>query len=210
MAVEAKICGLTRAADAALAVRLGASYLGVVFADSSRQVGAAGARDIVEASGGVPVVGVFVSHPVDDILRLRDAVGLGAVQLHGAYDSAATRRLRQERLPVWVVQHLAGADDVTRLAEQVDDAEVVVVEPRVPGAVGGTGVALDLSLAQAARVQLGRTRMALAGGLRPDTLAHAIALVSPDIVDVSSGVESAPGLKDADRLARFLEVARDA
>lgn len=209
MAVDAKICGLTRPADAALAARLGASYLGVVFAESTRQVGPGLARDIVQAVGGVPVVGVFVSHPVDEILRLRDATGLSAVQLHGAYDSTMRLRLRRERVPVWTVQHIAGPEDVDRLPELVEAADVVMIEPRVPGAVGGTGVALDLALAQAARARVGRTRMALAGGLRPDTLARAIALVSPDIVDVSSGVEFAPGLKDASRLARFLEVARD-
>ena len=210
MAVEAKICGLTRPGDAALAARLGASYLGVVFAESTRQVGQAGARDIVKAGGGVPVVGVFVSHPVDDILRLRDTTGLSAVQLHGSYDAAVRMRLMREKLPVWVVRHIASPDDIELLPEQADGAAVLMVEPQVPGAVGGTGVALDLSLAQAARARVGRTRLALAGGLRPDTLARAIALVSPDIVDVSSGVEAAPGLKDADRLARFLEVARDA
>ena len=209
MAVEAKICGLTRPRDAALAARLGAAYLGVVFAESTRQVGPALAREIVDAAGGVPVVGVFVSHPVDEILRLRDAAGLSAVQLHGAYDGPMRGRLQREELPVWVVQHIAGADDLERLAEQAPRADVVMIEPRVPGAVGGTGVALDLSLAQAARARVGGARLALAGGLRPDTLARAIALVCPDIVDVSSGVESAPGLKDADRLARFLEVARD-
>jgi len=111
---------------------------------------------------------------------------------------------------VWVVQHIAGPDDLELVPEHAEGASVLMVEPRVPGAVGGTGVALDLSLAHAARIRAGRARLALAGGLRPDTLARAIALVSPDIVDVSSGVESAPGLKDADRLARFLEVARDA
>jgi phosphoribosylanthranilate isomerase len=210
VAVEVKICGLTRPADAALAARLGAAYLGVVFAESTRQVGPAVARDIVNAGGGVPVVGVFVSHPVEDILRLRESAGLSAVQLHGAYDAAVRMRLARERLPFWVVQHIAGPDDLDRLPEQADGASVLMVEPRVPGAVGGTGVALDLSLAQAARARMGRMRLALAGGLRPDTLARAVALVSPDIVDVSSGVESAPGLKDADRLARFLEVARDA
>lgn len=209
MAVEAKICGLTRPGDAALAARLGAAYLGVVFAESTRQVGPALAREIVAGGGGVPVVGVFVSHPVDEILRLRDAAGLSAVQLHGGYDAPARGRLQREQLPVWVVWHIAGAEDVERLADQAPGADVVMIEPRVPGAVGGTGVALDLALAQAARARVGRARMALAGGLRPDTLARAIALVCPDIVDVSSGVESAPGLKDADRLARFLEVARD-
>jgi phosphoribosylanthranilate isomerase len=210
LAVEVKICGLTRPGDAALAARLGAGYLGVVFAESTRQVGAAVARDIVQAGGGLPVIGVFVSHPVDDILRLRDSTGLSAVQLHGAYNRTSRMRLRQERVPVWVVQHVSGPDDLEQLADQSDAAEVVMIEPRVPGAVGGTGVALDLGLARAARARLGRSRMALAGGLRPDTLARAVALVSPDIVDVSSGVESAPGLKDPDRLARFLEVARDA
>lgn len=209
MAVEAKICGLTRPADATLAARLGAAYLGVVFAESTRQVGPALARDIVAAGGGVPVVGVFVAHPIEEILRLRDATGLAAVQLHGSYAAADRARLRREKCPVWSVQHIAGADDVDELAELVPTADVVMIEPRVPGAVGGTGVALDLSLARLARARVGRARLALAGGLRPDTLAHAIALVCPDIVDVSSGVESAPGLKDASRLARFLEVARD-
>jgi phosphoribosylanthranilate isomerase len=210
LGVEAKICGLTRPADAALAARLGARYLGVVFAESTRQVGPAVARDIVQASHDVPVVGVFVSHPVDEILRIREAAGLSAVQLHGAYNLAVRMRLRRERVPVWVVQHVSGPDDIEHLVEQSDGADVVMLEPRVPGAVGGTGVALDLTLARAARARLGRARLALAGGLRPDTLARAIALVSPDIVDVSSGVESAPGLKDPDRLARFLEVVRDA
>lgn len=209
MGVEAKICGLTRPRDAALAAGLGAAYLGVVFAESTRQVGPALAREIVKAGGGVPVVGVFVSHPVDEILRLRDGTGLSAVQLHGAYDAATWERLLREKLPAWVVHHIAGADDIERLEQPAPGAAVVMIEPRVPGAVGGTGVALDLSLAQLARARVGRQRMALAGGLRPDTLAHAIALVCPDIVDVSSGVESAPGVKDADRLARFLEVARD-
>ena len=210
MGVEAKICGLTRAGDAALAARLGAAYLGVVFAESTRRVNAARAREIVAAAGGVPVVGVFVSHPVDDILRLRDMVGLSAVQLHGGDDAAGRERLRQDSLPVWAVHHIGGPEDLEQLPERPPGADVVMIEPRVPGAVGGTGVALDLSLARSARIRLDKVRVALAGGLRPDTLAHAITLVCPDIVDVSSGVESAPGLKDADRLARFLEVARDA
>lgn len=210
MGAEAKICGLTRPGDAALAARLGAAYLGVVFAESTRQVGPALARDIVKAADGVPVVGVFVSHTVDDILRFRESVGLSAVQLHGSYNLEVRIRLRREKLPVWVVLHISGPDDLERLPEHAEGATVLMLEPRVPGAVGGTGVALDLSLAQEARTRAGRMRLALAGGLRPDTLARAIALVSPDIVDVSSGVESAPGLKDPDRLARFLEVARDA
>lgn len=210
MGVDAKVCGLTRPADAARAVRLGASYLGVVFAESPRQVGTAVARDIVAASDGVPVIGVFVDAAVDEILRQRDRAGLAGVQLHGDYASAVRERLSREELQVWSVLRVAEEQDLERLAELAEGAAVVLLEPRVAGAHGGTGTALPLELAALARERLGHARMALAGGLRPDTVERAIALVRPDIVDVSSGVESAPGIKDADLLARFLEVTRDA
>lgn len=211
MAVEVKICGLTRARDAELAVRLGASYLGAVLAESPRQVNAAGAREIVRASGDCPVVGVFVDAPVDDILRLRDRTGISAAQLHGEYATADRERCAREGLMVWAVSRLAGEADVEaagRLAEEAS-VHVVLVEPRVEGIAGGSGVALKPALARRAREAVREARFALAGGLRPDTLEQAIALVRPDVVDVSSGVESAPGIKDADLLARFLEVARD-
>jgi phosphoribosylanthranilate isomerase len=208
--VDAKVCGLTRPADAALAVRLGASYLGVVLAESPRQVGTAAVRDIVAASDGVPVIGVFVDVSVDEILRQRDRAGLAGAQLHGEYASAVRERLSREELQVWSVLRVAREQDLERLAELAEGAAVVLVEPWVAGAHGGTGAALPLELAALARERLGGARMALAGGLRPETVERAIALVRPDIVDVSSGVESAPGFKDADLLARFLEVTRDA
>lgn len=204
------MCGLARPADAARAVRLGASYLGVVFAESPRQVGTATARDIVAASDGVPVIGVFVDASADEILRQRDRAGLAGAQLHGNYGTAVRERLSREGLQVWSVLRVAEEQDLDGLSELAQGAAVVLVEPRVAGAHGGTGAALPLELAALARVRLGDARMALAGGLRPETVERAIALVRPDIVDVSSGVESAPGIKDADRLARFMEVTRDA
>lgn len=210
MGVDAKVCGLTRPADAARAVRLGASYLGVVFAESPRQVGTAAARDIVAASDGVPVIGVFVDASADEILRQRDRAGLAGAQLHGDYATAVRERLSREELEVWSVLRIAGEQDLEGLSELAQGAVVVLVEPRVAGAHGGTGTALPLELAALARARLGDVRMALAGGLRPETVERAIALVRPDIVDVSSGVESAPGIKDADLLARFMEVTRDA
>lgn len=208
MGAEAKICGLTRASDAALAVRLGASYLGVVFAESPRRVTAAQARAVAAEREGRPLIGVFVSEPIDQILRLRDDVGLAAVQLHRSYGAEALARLASEGVEAWVARHIANGDEAAQVSEGAGAATTILVEPRVPGAVGGTGVPLDLDLALAARQKVIGRRMALAGGLRPETVARAIALVSPDIVDVSSGVESSPGLKDADRLARFLEAVR--
>lgn len=210
MAVDVKVCGLTRAADAACAVRLGASYLGLVFAESPRRASMATARDVVAASDGVPVLGVFVDAAPDEILRIRDRVGLSGAQLHGEYGVAVRERLAREELLVWSVLRIGEERDLERLDEVAAGAAAVLVEPRVALAHGGTGAALPLDLAALARERLGDTRMVLAGGLRPDTVERAIALVRPDIVDVSSGVESAPGMKDADLLARFLEVTRDA
>ena len=171
------------------------------------------ARDIVKAAGGVPVVGVFVSHSVDEILRLRDAAGLSAAQLHGAYDAAEYGgACGGRRCQCGWCMHIAGPEDLELLAEQVAEGGRRAHDRAArPGCGGGNRRRTRPRRWPRRRARvLARSRLALAGGLRPDTLARAIALVSPDIVDVSSGVESAPGLKDADRLARFLEVARDA
>jgi len=210
MVVEAKVCGLTRARDAALAVRLGASWLGVVFAESPRRASVEVAREVVAAADGRPVLGVFVDQSVDEILRLRDRAGLAGAQLHGAFDVAARERLRAEALVVWSVVRLQGEDELEHLPGAASAADAVLVEPFVATAQGGTGTALPLELAARARAALMGTRFVLAGGLGPATVGPAIALVRPDVVDVSSGVEAAPGIKDADRMARFLEVVRDA
>lgn len=205
MGVEAKICGLTCAADAALAVRLGARYLGVVLAGGPRLVTRAQVHEVVSAGDGAPVLGVFAGQPTDEILRLRDRTGVRGAQLHEGYDTAAAERLRREEMLVWRVVRLAEAPGADDLLPQADLADVVLVEPRVPGALGGTGVALDLTVAAEARRLLADRRVALAGGLTPETVGRAIALVQPDIVDVSSGVESHPGRKAPERLARFME-----
>ena len=210
MAVEAKICGLTRPRDAALARSLGASWLGVVFAESPRRVAHAAAREIAAAGEGLPLIGVFVAATPDEILRLRDRARLSGAQLHGAYELAVRERLRAEGLLAWSVGRLSEEGDLDGLAALAESADAVLVEPRVSGIAGGSGTALTESLASGARQRLAGARMALAGGLRPGTLEAAIALVRPDIVDVSSGVEQAPGVKDPSLLARFLEIARDA
>lgn len=209
MAVEVKICGLTRPRDAALARSLGASWLGVVLAESPRRVAVPAAREIGAAGEGLPLIGVFVDASPDEILRARDRARLSGAQLHGEYDRVVRERLRHEGLLAWSVARLAAEADLERLGALTDAADAVLVEPRVAGASGGSGVALPESLATAARERLANARMVLAGGLRPDTLEAAIALVRPDVVDVSSGVEQAPGMKDPRLLARFLEIARD-
>lgn len=206
MAVEVKICGLTRPEDAATAVALGAAYLGVVFAGGPRVVTPARAAEIVSAGRGIPVFGVFGRQTGSDILATARVAGLSGVQLHGSHSSETAAQLRAAGLRVWRVVRIASAADLEHLADSATHADAVLVEPRVPHAEGGSGTPLDLALARAARAKLAGP-MVLAGGLTPTTVADAIDLVRPEVVDVSSGVERLPGIKDPDRIARFLEAA---
>jgi len=213
--VEVKICGLRRAADATVAIEAGAAYLGVVYAGGPRKVSDKETREIVAVAGDRPVIAVWGTPDRDAILRSRDAAGFRGVQLHGGSDTTLARTLRDDGLLVWRVARLGSTADLGMLTELVDGADALLIEPRVPGKEGGAGVMLDLDLARAARERIGASqspvpspRFALAGGLTPDTVAAAIRTVRPDIVDVSSGVESAPGLKDPSLIRKFLELAR--
>ena len=206
---RAKIWGLTRPEDAALAIEHGADFLGVIFAGGPRLLDAPRAKAIVAESAGRPVFGVFGVTDVDAVLALRDATGICGAQLHGGGDVAMVHRLQAEGMLVWSVRRPSSLDALTALDDDdASAADAVLVEAHVPGALGGTGQALDLEISCAARVRLESRCMVLAGGLGPDTVGSRVALVRPDVADVSSGVETAPGRKDPVRLIRFLEVVR--
>jgi len=205
VAVRVKICGLTRPEDAAFAAGAGASFLGVVFAGGPRRVSFAKAAEIAAASRGVPVLGVFGDQAPGEIARNVRETGLAGAQLHGPYTADDAARLVEAGLIVWRVLRIARAADLDLLDETWPHAETVLIEPKVPHAQGGTGAALDLALAVEARRRLAGRRMGLAGGLTPETVGPSVALVRPDVVDVSSGVESLPGIKDHEQIARFLE-----
>jgi len=202
---QVKICGLTRAEDAVAAAAAGAAYLGVVFAGGPRHVSAAAAAEVSAAAAGVPVFGVYGDQSVDRILELSRLARLQGAQLHGAYGPRDAARLRAAGLRVWRVARIATPTDLDALIETSQHADAVLVEPRVPHAAGGAGVSLDLAVAREARLRLAGAAMVLAGGLTPETVATAVALVRPEVVDVSSGVERLPGIKDPDKIARFLE-----
>jgi phosphoribosylanthranilate isomerase len=200
-----KICGLTRPLDAAAAVAAGASYLGVVLAGGPRLVTTDQAAAIRAAAGRVPVLGVYGDQPVEHILSVSRAAGLAGAQLHGPHSRTDAARLRAEGLLVWRVVRIATPDDLDRLAEAGTEADAVLVEPRVEHVLGGAGVPLDLAVAREARGRLAGVTMVLAGGLVPGSVAQAVALVRPEVVDVSSGVEHLPGIKDPEKIARFME-----
>lgn len=213
--VELKFCGLTRASDAATAVQVGASYCGVVFAGGPRVVTPEQARAVFAAVTGTRVgrVGVFGPQGADEIAQIASGVPLDVVQLHGGAPRALLIALRQRGMQrVWPVVHLspdqaAVSEDVASLFAAGADA--VVLDAAVGGKLGGTGVALDWA---ALAPHIARLRqhgqVVLAGGLRPENVARAVAVAAPDIVDVSSGVEVAPGVKDPERMRVFADAAR--
>jgi phosphoribosylanthranilate isomerase len=199
-----KFCGMMRSQDAAAAVEAGAAYLGVVFAEGARAVSEDGAREVVAAAAGVPVLGVFVKQTTEQILRTAAASGIRGAQLHGLYSPGDAARLRAEGLEVWRVVRIANTSDLDVLESAGTGADAVLVEPLVPHVRGGAGIPLDLELARQARHRLVGP-MVLAGGLRPDNVGAAIAEVHPQVVDVSSGVERRPGIKDPKQIVRFVE-----
>ena len=204
MVAKIKFCGIMQPGDATIAAEAGAACLGVVFAGGPRAVSVVGAREVVRAAAGVPVLGVFATQSPDEILRIGETTGLWGAQLHGPYSRGDAARLRAHGLEVWRVVRMADPSDLGLLGEAVLDSDAVLVEPRVLHALGGAGVSLDLDLGCQARSRLA-SLMALAGGLTPDNVGQAIAEVRPDIVDVSSGVERRPGIKDPNSIARFVE-----
>lgn len=204
MVAKIKFCGIMQPGDATVAAEAGAAYLGVVFAEGPRAVTMVGAREVVRAAAGVPVLGVFATQSPDEILRIGEKAELRGAQLHGRYSLADAARLRAHGLEVWRVARIATPADLDMLGQTALDSDTVLVEPRVPHALGGAGVSLDLELGRQARSRLAGP-MALAGGLTPDNVGQALAWVRPEIVDVSSGVERRPGVKDPNTIARFVE-----
>lgn len=198
-----KICGITRLTDALHAAEQGASALGfILWPRSPRAVSLARAAEIVaELPPHVTTVGVFVGETVERIREAVSEIGLRAVQLHGDEDPAYANALH---LPL--IRAVA-ADDIESACEAWPHQTTLLLDTIDPVRRGGTGIPVDWSRAeQAAR----RRRIVLAGGLTADSVSAAIRAVRPFGVDVSSGVESSPGVKDRDKVARFVERARSA
>lgn len=198
-----KICGMTRVGDALHAVREGATAIGFVFwKGSPRYIEPNRAGEIAAAlPATVTTVGVFVNEPVDAVRETARIAGLRMVQLHGDETPVYVEQLdrpvmRAVTLDTLVETTKAWPPDTTLLLDSTD-----------PSRRGGGRAAVDWP--RAAVMTRGR-RVVLAGGLTPDNIEEAIVIVRPMGVDVASGVESTPGVKDLDKVARFLTNARGA
>ena len=207
MPAEIKFCGLTRRDDAEYAATLGASYVGVIFAGGPRHLTLENASNVL---AGVPRdvrrVGVFADQTPDDIARSASELRLDVVQLHGAASTARIEAIRASfHGKIWSVCRVAEPPLPADVAELAGLCDGIVLDSYVRGTLGGTGVTMAWSALSedVDRIRPDMRLFVLAGGLRPENVARAIATLTPHVVDVSSGVESAPGIKDHDRMRAF-------
>jgi phosphoribosylanthranilate isomerase len=207
-----KICGVTLADDAARVAAAGADFLGLNFWPGSKRYLAPDRAPAIAAAargaGRIAVVGVFVNAALADITALAGAVALDVIQLHGDESPDAARAVAAATgRPVWKALAAGAAGALAQLDAWPVDA--ILLDAPAAGR-GGSGQVFDWQLARDARRAHPALRLVLAGGLGPDNVAAAIAAVAPWAVDVASGVESAPGVKDPAKLAAFLAAARGA
>ena len=214
-----KICANTSLEDARLAFEAGADAVGFVFAPSPRRVTAAEVAAIVpQLPETVEKIGVFVDAGFDEIASTVEACGLTGAQLHFNAPGELTARLRDHfgaKLRILRVVHFGAANREESAAgvwRWIEDPHVdaMLVDSRTTAAVGGTGVAFDWSAASKALFQnpAVRQRLIAAGGLTPENVAQAIAVLCPWGVDVVSGVEDAPGKKNPAKVREFIACAR--
>ena len=194
-----KICGITRVEDAQAAVTWGASAVGFVFwPRSPRRVDAALASRIrATLPPAIEVVGVFVDQPVEEVNDIADRADLSAVQLHGAEDVTYARQMTRP-----VIKALAVGGDVPPVLSEWPQDVTVLLDVHDPVRRGGTGQVIDWVAASGMAEQ---RNVILAGGLTPENVREAIARVRPYGVDVSSGVEVSPGIKDHERIKALFE-----
>ena len=203
METAVKICGITRPEDALAAARAGAPAIGLVFyAKSPRNVPPARAAEIIRVVPPfVTTVGLFVNAEAEEIRRVLAEAPVNLLQFHG---EEAPEFCRQFKRPYVKAVRMKAGVDLLQYAQDYHDAKALLLDNYVEGLHGGSGVAFDWSL-----IPRGLPLpVILSGGLTPENVAEAVRRVRPSAVDVSSGVESAKGIKDAQKIAAFIKGVR--
>lgn len=205
-----KICGISTPTALEAAIRARADYAGFVFFPKSpRNVSPAQAAELADrAKGRIARVGLFVDADDATLAEAVEAADLDVLQLHGKETPERAAQLRARfGLKVWKALPIASAEDVERARAYAGAVDMLLFDAKTPtGALpGGMGLSFDWGLVAGWK---GATAWGLAGGLTPDNVAEALAMTQAPLVDTSSGVESAPGVKDEDRIAAFCAAVR--
>ncbi|HEV3054582.1 MAG TPA: phosphoribosylanthranilate isomerase [Solirubrobacteraceae bacterium] len=198
-----KFCGITSVDDAGAAVSAGAWAIGMILWPGSPRACSLDAAAAIAAAikRKAEIVGVFVNPTLDEVAFAADAVGLSMVQLHGDEGPVfATEVARRTGCKVIKAARVAGRADIQAVRAFTTDYHLL--DSRIPGRFGGSGESFDWELVRSHR---GRVPVILSGGLTPENVADAIAITRPFAVDVASGVESGPGVKDHEKLRAFAD-----
>ncbi|MDG2048050.1 MAG: phosphoribosylanthranilate isomerase [Halioglobus sp.] len=204
-ATRIKICGVTRVQDAQASAACGADAIGLVFYPrSSRAVTLDQAADIVAAVPPfVSVVALFVDEPIASIERTLNCIPIDVIQFHGEESPEFCEQFGRP----WVkALRVKPGLDIGEQCQRFRKARAILLDSWQAGVVGGTGKTFDWRLAQ----NLLPMPIVLAGGLNPNNVGDGMRALSPAAVDVSGGIEAAPGLKDADKIKQFVAAVRAA
>ena len=200
-----KICGLKEPDHLRLAARLGAKHAGLVFyPPSPRALSIPAAASMAAAGAGIGLVGLFVD-PEDDLLEAAlNAVPLALIQLHGDESPKRVQDIRQRwGIPVMNALKIAAPEDLSGLALYETVSDWILFDAKSSGPLpGGNGAVFDWTILKDVRP---RKPWMLSGGLTPENVGLALSVLSPDAVDVSSGVEETPGVKSPARMQAFVE-----
>jgi phosphoribosylanthranilate isomerase len=203
--VHVKVCGITNPEDAWTATRSGADAVGLVFAESPRELSVEKAREIAAAlPDGVLKVGVFVDEEPEEVLRIAAEVGLDYAQLHGDESPETVTVLRRGGVKVIKALRVRGAGSLGALDDY--EADLFLLDAWSEKARGGTGERFDWELAKSYG---GRGNIVVSGGLTPENVREAIRFFEPYGVDASSSLEDAPGKKNEERVRRFVSAAKE-
>jgi phosphoribosylanthranilate isomerase len=210
MTTKIKICGITLVDDAARASAAGADFIGLNFWPKSKRYLMPSRAPLLagaaRGAGSAQIVGVFVDAGADEVAAVMQEVDLDIIQLHGDESPADVAAIAAiSKRPVWKALAARSTHDVARLEHWPADA--ILLDTPTPDR-GGSGETFDWEIAREARRRHPARLIVLAGGLRPDNVAAAISAVQPWAIDVASGVETGPGVKDAAKLAALMTAAR--
>jgi phosphoribosylanthranilate isomerase len=203
---KVKICANTNAEDAVRAVELGADYLGLIFTESKRKVNVAQAKSIMAATPGFSnYVGVFANQAREDVESIAKEVGLLWFQFHGNETSRYCDYFAKKKFNVIKTFKIKDAMSLKRIDEYSVGAYMFDTYSRE--VMGGSGVSFDWSVIEDKPYV--HEKLFLSGGLNPENVGSAIARVNPYAVDVASGVEKTPGVKDHAKLEQFISIAKN-
>lgn len=215
--VHVKICGLTQPDQARAIAGMGADAIGLNFAPSKRRITPETGAAIVQAVGSAAqTVGLFVDAPAEEINAVVEQTGVSRVQLHGDEPPYLVADIA---VPCWKVFHIRDENFATEIHEWLVclpegvEVEAVLLDTYCPHVAGGTGESFNWDFVARTRDEglLGDLPpIILAGGLTPNNVAEAIRVVQPSMVDVASGVETSPGVKDLAKVQAFLRAAKGA